>query len=209
MRRSRATRRNDLMANNSNGSSDADQLRLRATSKLTGGSSTHARASSFDALAVLHRLATSPSTADGALALLHELQVHQVELDMQAEELRESRVELESELRWHLDRYDLQPVGCFTLNRDCVVQEMNVTGANMLGVERDQGLGQALDSFFVPRGGAALRDLLGSLRDGLAGTKPALLELIAGGRGSRTVQVRARSVPARELYLVILTDVLN
>jgi PAS domain-containing protein len=198
------------MSNNANGSSAADQLRLRATSKLTGGIATHARASSFDALAVLHRLATSPSTADGALALLHELQVHQVELDMQAEELRESRVELESELRWHLDRYDLQPVGCFTLNRDYVVQELNVTGANMLGVERDQGLGQALDSFFVPRGGAALRDLLGSsLGNDLAGTKPTLLELIAGSQGSRAVQARARSVPARELYLVILTDVLN
>jgi PAS domain-containing protein len=194
------------MSNNPNARADADRLRMRATSRLTGGIATHARASSFDALAVLHRLATSPSTADGALALLHELQVHQVELDMQAEELRESRIELESELRWHVERYDLQPVGCFTLNRDCVVQELNSTGATMLGVERDQGVGQALDRFFVPTGGAALRELLSAPGKGCGGVE-ATLELVARSRGSRLVRAHACGVPRRELYLVVLTDI--
>jgi PAS domain-containing protein len=194
------------MSNNSSARADADELRVRATSKLTGGSTTHARASSFDALAVLHRLATSPNTADSALALLHELQVHQVELDMQAEELRESRVELESELRWHVERYDLQPVGCFTVNRDCIVQEMNLTASTMLGVERDQGVGQTLDHFFSPTSGAALRELLLKLGKDRKGVE-ATLELAARARGSRLVRANASGVPRRELFLVVLTDI--
>lgn len=193
------------MSNNSSARADADELRVRATSKLTGGSAAHARASSFDALAVLHRLATSPNTADSALALLHELQVHQVELDMQAEELRESRIELESELRWHVERYDLQPVGCFTVNRDCIVQEMNLTGSTMLEVGRDQGAGQALDRFFVPTSGTALRELLSELGKGRVGVE-ATLELVARARGSRLVRAHACGVPRRDLYLVVLTD---
>ena len=194
------------MSNNPNALADADELRARATSKLTGGGTTHARASSFDALAVLHRLATSPNTADSALALLHELQVHQVELDMQAEELRESRVELESELRWHVERYDLQPVGCFTVNRDCIVQEMNLTASTMLGVERDQGVGQTLDHFFAPTSGAALRELLLKLGKDRKGVE-ATLELVARARGSRLVRAHVSGVPKRELFLVVLTDV--
>jgi len=194
------------MSNNPNARADADELRARATSQLTGGSATHARASSFDALAVLHRLASTPDTADSALALLHELQVHQVELDMQAEELRESRVELESALRRQIELYDLQPVGCFTVNRDCIVQELNLMGATMLGVERDQGVGQALDSFFVPGGGAALRELLLKLGNGRVGVA-SVLDLVAHGRGSRAVRVDASGGPSRELYLVVLTEV--
>ncbi len=193
------------MSNNPTARATADTLRVRATSQLSGGSATHARASSFDALAVLHRLASAPSTADSALALLHELQVHQVELDMQAEELRESRVELESALRRQTELYDLQPVGCFTVNRDCIVQDLNLAGATLLGVERDQGVGQALDSFFAPGGGAALRDLLSKLGHGRVGVA-AMLELASGTRGARVVRAHVSGGPSRELCLVVLTD---
>lgn len=72
-------------------------LRERATTLL------HARGSGLSvakdasvALRVLFDLAASPTTAHDALALLHELQVHQVELDLQNEELQSSRAELES-----------------------------------------------------------------------------------------------------------------
>ncbi|EWS65555.1 hypothetical protein Y695_01185 [Hydrogenophaga sp. T4] len=80
-------------------SSYLSSLRERATTKLTNGMrSDLSRASTSEAMAVLFKLASSPSTAGDALALLHELQVHQVEVEMQHEELRCSRVELESDL---------------------------------------------------------------------------------------------------------------
>ena len=74
-------------------------LRERATTQLTNGiRSDLSRTSTSEAMGVLFKLASSPSTAGDALALLHELQVHQVELELQHEELRRSRVELENDL---------------------------------------------------------------------------------------------------------------
>lgn len=57
-------------------------LRLRAVSQLTAGARTQ-RTGAVEAMAALLQLASSPTTAREALALVHELQVHQVELDMQ------------------------------------------------------------------------------------------------------------------------------
>lgn len=66
--------------------------RLQANDAPTAGVAKNAS----DALRVLFDLASSPATAHDALALLHELQVHQVELDLQNEELQSSRAELEA-----------------------------------------------------------------------------------------------------------------
>jgi hypothetical protein len=86
--------RNDLIK----AESQAD-LRLRALQRLTGNNGSHdARLNGSAAFQVLHDLASSPSTGAAALALLHELQVYQVELDLQDEELRRSRAELEAAL---------------------------------------------------------------------------------------------------------------
>jgi hypothetical protein len=79
-----------------------------------------------------------PANRTDALTLLHELQVHQVELDLQAQELHESRAELESTLRRQIELYDHQPVGCFAVDSRCILHELNLTGADMLGVARDE-----------------------------------------------------------------------
>lgn len=135
-------------------------LRHRATSRLTGDADEGSRARATDALSVLHSLASSPDTAADALALLHELQVHQVELDIQAEELRESRAELESALRRQTEIYDFQPVGCFTVDPRLVVYELNRTGAAMLDMEHDDAYGSSLDSFLSTTGQHMLRELI-------------------------------------------------
>ncbi len=90
-----------------------DALRSRAVAHLKGS---EARLDGSPALRVLYDLASSPSTAPDALALLHELQVHQVEVDLQDEELRRSRAEMESSLNRQVQLYDYAPVGCFTLD---------------------------------------------------------------------------------------------
>lgn len=79
-----------------------------------------------------------PGTEQDTQCLLHELQVHQVELELQNEELRQARVAIEAALERYTDLYDFAPVGYFTLGRDGVIRQANLTGASLVGVERSK-----------------------------------------------------------------------
>lgn len=68
--------------------------------------------------------------------LLHELQVHQIELEMQNEELREAYATAEIALQKYTMLYDLAPMGYFTLEQNGNITELNFTGAEMLGDRR-------------------------------------------------------------------------
>lgn len=68
--------------------------------------------------------------------LLHELQVHQIELEMQNEELRLANETTEAALKKYTMLYDLAPMGYFTLDHNCRICELNFTGAEMLGDRR-------------------------------------------------------------------------
>ncbi len=82
--------------------------------------------------------ATAPNSPAQSKRLLHELQVHQIELEMQNEELRESRAEMEATLERYTDLYDFAPVGYFTLAAGGVIRELNLPGARLLGLERSR-----------------------------------------------------------------------
>jgi PAS domain S-box-containing protein len=90
-----------------------------------------------------HRPTTDP------VRLLHELQVHQIELEMQNEELRAARDEMEAGLEKYSELYDFAPVGYLTLNRAGAIREANLTGAALLGVPRSPLLKQRLVDFVV------------------------------------------------------------
>jgi len=68
--------------------------------------------------------------------LVHELHTHQIELEMQNEELRLAQEELAREHEKYLVLYDFAPVGYFTLNMEGRILEANLTGAQSLGIER-------------------------------------------------------------------------
>ena len=68
--------------------------------------------------------------------IVHELSVHQIELEMQKEELLHSRDQLEEALTKYTDLYDFAPLGYLTLSADSTILEANLTAAKLLGIDR-------------------------------------------------------------------------
>jgi hypothetical protein len=71
-----------------------------------------------------------------SIKLLHELQVHQIELEMQNEELIQANETAETALKKYTMLYDFAPMGYFTLDPECNICELNFTGAEMLADKR-------------------------------------------------------------------------
>ena len=111
---------------------DASDLRLRAEERLKERKKEEAAAL---------------GEAD-ARRLVHELEVHQVELEMQNEELQGARAELEAGLAGYTALYDFAPVGYVTLDRDGMILQANLTATRFLGRERSRLVGARL-GFFV------------------------------------------------------------
>ncbi len=74
--------------------------------------------------------------AEDAKRLIQELRVHQIELEMQNEELRKTQAQLEEFSDQYADLYDFAPVGYVTLDEQCLIWEANLTAASQLGTER-------------------------------------------------------------------------
>jgi len=104
-----------------------------------------------------------PRTEEETQKLLHELQVHQIELEMQNEELRQSREETEAALERYTDLYDFAPVGYFTLDKDGIISSVNLTGSSLLGTARSRLINKPFDLFITvedrPVFGAFLRNV--------------------------------------------------
>ncbi len=91
----------------------------------------------------------SSSEADTARQL-HELEVHQIELEMQNAELAEARDRMEALLEKYTDLYDFAPVGYLTLDHEGTIREANLTGASLLGVVRSALVKRRFGHFVAP-----------------------------------------------------------
>ncbi len=82
-------------------------------------------------------------------AVVHELRVHQVELELQNEELRRAGLELDAQRAKYFDLFDLAPVGYLTLSDKSIIHDANLTAALLLGGERRHLVGRPLSSFVL------------------------------------------------------------
>jgi PAS domain S-box-containing protein len=124
-------KKRDAMKKARNTSADAAELRRRAIDRLRAAATK----------------GTPAQTEPEAQRLVHELQVHQIELEMQSEELWQSRAEAEAGLEHYTELYDFAPVGYLTLGRDGAISKVNLAGADLLGVEPARIVGRSFGVF--------------------------------------------------------------
>lgn len=86
-------------------------------------------------------------TLDKAKELLHELEVHQIELEMQNEELREAHHHLEEVKDQYTDLFDFAPIGYLVLDKKGVILNINLTACDLLGIERAIIKGKPLSAY--------------------------------------------------------------
>ena len=98
-----------------------------------------------------HSMETSPHfKGQTPEKLIHELGVHQIELEMQADQLRTAQLALEESRDKYLDLYEFAPIGYLTLNDKALITEVNLNGATLLSVERSKLVSHGLGRFIAP-----------------------------------------------------------
>jgi PAS domain S-box-containing protein len=122
-----------------------DKKPSAANTKLRGQAEKRLRAKK----AQLH----SPRTEENAKRLVHELEVHQIELEMQNAELKRAQEELELSHNKYVELYDFAPVGYFTFDTQGLIHEVNLTGAKLLGTERKLLLKKPFINFIAQTAG--------------------------------------------------------
>lgn len=138
--------------------------------------------------------------------LLHELQVHRIELETQNAELRQARDEVEKSLERYTDLYDFAPVGYFTLDRDGAVRAANLTGAGLLGIERARLIGRRFGQFVAATDRPAFTAFLGAVFTSL-GEEACEMALLNQGNRPLIVQIEAMAAASGQECRIALIDI--
>jgi len=168
------------------------------------------KAELIKALKSLQSLNTPDQPKDELQRTMHELQVHQLELEMQNRELLETQQQLEESRNRYADLYDFAPVGYVTLDDKNRIQEINLTGAAMLSQQRSRLIGKPFITYVV---NSDLNKFISYLREckkanGKAGTE---IGLAVKGGGSIEAQLVSLTIEdARKqatFYRMAITDI--
>jgi PAS domain S-box-containing protein len=150
--------------------------------------------------------ADAPLSADEARRLLHELQIHQIELEMQNAELRQARDQAEQALGKYADLYDFAPVGYVTLDHDGMISAVNLAGATLLGIERSRLVGRSLSLSVAIETRPAFTFFLDKVFSSTA-KESCELSLLREGNGSLFVQIEAVAAASGGECRVALIDI--
>jgi PAS domain S-box-containing protein len=159
----------------------------------------------IDALTLLYKLASVPDTAGDGLKLLHELQAHQVELELQHAQLEANEREYAEDLARYKACYDFAPVGYLIVSLDGHIMESNLAGAELLGVAQEEISGRFIQRLLKPESQLPILGLLKKLRDGGSRTSCSVLS-IGNDSDSRQLQIVANISPGGEIILMVITE---
>ncbi|MCC5793480.1 MAG: PAS domain S-box protein [Chromatiales bacterium] len=194
------------MSTPTTGAGHPARLRADAEGLIMHGAAPPARGSaiSVDALALLHRLAGSPDSAADALKLLHELQVHQVELDLQHGQFEANELDLAQGLARYRAFFESAPVGCLVVSLDGQVIEANAAAVTLLGIGQTAVEGRPLESLVAPQSRPGLATLLEDLRNGSPTASRELQPASLADTGQPPFRVSASYSPQAAAVLMIL-----
>jgi len=143
-------------------------------------------------------------TAEDTARLVHELQVHQIELEMQNEELRQARAQLCAHVAQYIDLFEFAPTGYLILDREGVIRQANLAVARLFGVARSRLLKRRFGLFVAEGDRRAFSDFLHRV---FAGQARECCEVTLPQAGPHPLFVRVegtRSADGQECLAVVL-----
>jgi hypothetical protein len=165
------------------------KLRQSAEERLAKGTAPFARGwnTGVSALTLLHGLAAKPETAGDALKLLHELQVHQVELDLQHEQTQQDCSQHIEDLAQYTALFDFAPFAYLSLGPEGVVLAANRLAADWIAPGSSEAwAGRHVEDLLAPECRAAVRSMLTAVRKG-EGRQTCAVQSRVGGSSANAV----------------------
>ena len=155
---------------------------------------------------VKQRRATKPPLTKADLnRLQHELEVHQIELELRNENLQATQDELHTALERYTDLYDFAPVGYLTLGPDGEIRQLNFAAATLLGTERSRLVNRRLGQFIGRVDQVAFADFLEGV---FTGQQSGTCEVsLAEGAPPLFFQLDVASLPSGQECLAVLTNI--
>ena len=147
-----------------------------------------------------------PRATKEAQRILHELEVHQVELEMQNAELRQARNDLETALEKYTDLYEFAPIAYFTLDRSGAISAVNLSGTRLFGIVRSQLIGRRFWMLVTENCRPAFNAFLDIVFTSL-GKEACEVSLLNKGNLPLIVQVEAVATASGQECLLTLNDI--
>jgi PAS domain S-box-containing protein len=82
--------------------------------------------------------------------LIHELKLHQIELEIQNEDLLKTQLDLISSRNKYIEFYELAPIGYFSLDKNAIIKEVNQAGCQLLGLNKSSLINRCFTRYIVP-----------------------------------------------------------
>jgi PAS domain S-box-containing protein len=183
-----------------------DRLRRSAEELMKNGATLRSSGGALgvDALTLLYRRASNPESAADALKLLHELQTHQVELDLLYEQLQANEHDITEELAHYRSIYQNAPAAYLMVASDGQIIEGNHAAGALFGESEIALAGKALRDFLAPGQDDVVQRLLGNVGKQAQNVETPLVNLTDG----RCMAVRVKLTAAGDSTMMILTGIM-